>query len=84
MPAGYRGTPRGQLYIACRANADAGDRAMPTSARQIARILNPMVRRDSPLSMSNGMTAECVEQEIDDVAAKANAPCQRRRKGSRA
>jgi hypothetical protein len=88
MPPGYLGTPYEFLFTACRANADAGERGMPRSARQLARILNPMdrqsdLRRDPPLPMSKRVTAECIEQETEDVAEKAIAPFERRRKGGR-
>lgn len=57
MPPGYRGTSREQLYLALRANADAGERGMPISPRQLVRIL----RHTPPLVMSNA-PAECREE----------------------
>jgi hypothetical protein len=81
MPPGYCETSREQLYTALRANADAGERGMPVSARQLVRIL----RHDPPLVMSNAW-AECGdEQEIEHHEAEnAGAPTERRRETGRA
>jgi hypothetical protein len=87
-PSYYQGTPIGLLYMACRANADAGERGMPTSTKQLARILSGMSGQDTlrhrvPLPMSKPATAECVEQEIGDASAETNPPIERRRKSRR-
>jgi hypothetical protein len=81
MPPGYRETSREQLYTALRANADAGERGMPVSPRQLARIL----RHEPPLVMSKA-PAECRdEQEIEHHEGKSpRAPTERRRQTRRA
>jgi hypothetical protein len=57
MPPGYRETSREQLYTALTANADAGERGMPMSPRQLVRIL----RHAPPLVMSKA-PAECRDE----------------------
>jgi hypothetical protein len=81
MPPGYRETSREQLYTALRANADAGERGMPASTRQLVRIL----RHDPPLVMSK-TPADCGdEKEIEHHEGEnARAFIERRRQTGRA
>jgi hypothetical protein len=81
MPPGYPGTPYELLFMACRWNADAGERGMPVSARQLVRIL----RHEPPLVMSKA-PAECRdEQEIEHHEGEdAGALAERRRQTGRA
>jgi hypothetical protein len=87
MPASYRDTPREFLFRACRANAEDGQRAMPTSAKHFESILNHC-EDDGNINavfISKLAMAKCSrDSEVANVDPKeVSPPVERREQGGR-